>query len=402
MKKIVIVDDENNFLLSLKDGLSGFSEKFSILSANNGQEALALLAEEEVHLLITDIKMPVMDGFELLAQMGKDYSDIPVIVLTAFGSSEIEDRLDSMGAFQYIEKPIDFDVLTEKVSEGLAAAEKGHITGVSLSSFMQLLSLDKKTCTLRIISGHHIGTIFFSNGELLHAFTESLKGQDAVLEIACWDPVEIEIQHLCRQREQVIEAPLGYILIESARMKDERAEEKAGGGDSTVQEQDEQSLSAPADSDVPGQPQEIDPATLVQPPEEPEMLVLEDDVVSVDLDESPTPVIPPKVAILLDIIAPIQGIRNIVVAQKDGSVITETNHGGAFCAYYATLVVQIAKMNNELRTSVPRSVVLNERSGMKVLIVNGPQVFVALGLGNEVSADSVAGSINPFVQRLTL
>ncbi len=221
MKKIVIVDDENNFLLSLKDGLSEFSDTFSILSANNGQEALDLLAGEEVHLVITDIKMPVMDGFELLAQMSTDYSDIPVIVMTAFGSSEIEDRLDSMGAFQYVEKPIDFDVLIDKVNEGLAAAEKGHITGVSLSSFMQLLSLDKKTCTLRIKSGEHVGTIFFSAGELLHALTESLQGLEAALEIASWDPVVIEIQHLCRQREQVIDAPIGYILIESARRKDE-------------------------------------------------------------------------------------------------------------------------------------------------------------------------------------
>jgi CheY-like chemotaxis protein/predicted regulator of Ras-like GTPase activity (Roadblock/LC7/MglB family) len=391
MKKIVIVDDENNFLLSLKDGLSEFSDTFSILPANNGQEALGILAEEEVHLVITDIKMPVMDGFELLAAMSNDYADIPVIVMTAFGSSEIEDRLDSMGAFQYVEKPIDFDVLTEKVHEGLAAAEKGHITGVSLSSFMQLLSLDKKTCTLKIKSGHHVGTIFFANGELLHAFTESLQGQDAALEISCWDPVEIEIQHLCRQREQVIDAPLGYILIESARMKDEKAELAATGN---KEPEKEEKLAPDA-----GQPQEVDPASLVSAPEDPASLI----------EEGGSPVQPPEepaisqeVALLLEVITPIKGVDAVLVAQKDGEMIVETNNGGALCAYYAALVSQVTKMNTELRTSSPRTFVLNERSGRKVLIVNGPQIFVAMVLGNEASPDAVVGSISPMVQRLTV
>ncbi len=399
MKKIVIVDDENNFLLSLKDGLSEFSDRFSILPANNGQEALTLLAEEEVNLVITDIKMPEMDGFELLAAMSNEYADIPVIVMTAFGSSEIEDRLDTMGAFQYIEKPIDFDDLTEMVNEGLEAAKKGHITGVSLSSFMQLLSLDKKTCTLKIKSGHHVGTIFFLNGELLHAFTESLQGQDAALEISCWDPVEIEIQHLCRQREQVIEAPLGYILIESARMKDERAEQEANGESSDAASDKKESSQEESHESQSGQPQEIDPASLVQPPEDPVSLIEEESLV---LEEVGEPVVPPEITILLDIISPINGVTTVVVAEKDGSIVTETNGGGARIAYFAALVSQVAKMNSELRTSAPQTFVLNERSGSKILIVNGSHVFVALELGNEASADSVAGSISPLVQRLTL
>lgn len=401
MKKIVIVDDENNFLLSLKDGLSEFSDTFSILSANNGQEALDLLAAEDVNLVITDIKMPVMDGFELLAQMSKDYSDIPVIVMTAFGSSEIEDRLDSMGAFQYVEKPIDFDVLIDKVNEGLTAAEKGHIVGVSLSSFMQLLSLDKKTCTLRIKSGDHIGTIFFSAGEILHAFTESLQGQDAALEITSWDPVEIELQNLCRQRERVITAPLGYILIESARMKDEKGEIAAGEtspGDEKETVQDAEEVTSA------GQPQEIDPASLVQPPEDPATLAheIDSDALVFELGEDAPPPVAPEVAVLLDALKAIGGVDTVVVAKKDGSVLAEINQGGKLTSYYAALVSQVTKLNNDLRTKAPRTCVLNERTGFKVLIVNGPHVFVALRLGLDVSADSVAGSISPFVQRLVM
>ncbi len=393
MKKILIVDDENNFLLSLKDGLR---DTFSILCANNGQEALDILAGEEVNLVITDIKMPVMDGFELLAQMNNDYSDIPVIVMTAFGSSEMEERLDAMGAFQYVEKPIDFDILINRVNQGLAAAKKGNITGVSLSSFMQLLSLDKKTCTLRITSGDHIGTIFFSAGELLQAFTESLQGVDAALEIASWDPVDIELQHLCRQREQVIDAPLGYILIESARRKDEKAEEEA-----------ENKAKGDGESSCAGQPQEIDPASLIQPPEDPSTLLGQEEVDADELvfavEEAAAPSLPVQVSMLLDIINPVDGVNEIVVFdKKNGSIVAERNQGGNLSPYCAALVTQVTQINSELHLSVPRTFILHAQTGSTVLIVNGPQVFVALGLANTASADAVAGSIRPVVQRLTL
>ena len=115
MKKILIVDDESNFLLSLEDGLKEFSESFSIATAHNGKEAVAVMEKEEVSLVITDIKMPDMDGFELLAHLSAGHADIPVIVMTAFGSSEIEERLDSMGAFQYIEKPIDPKLIIQQI-----------------------------------------------------------------------------------------------------------------------------------------------------------------------------------------------------------------------------------------------------------------------------------------------
>lgn len=393
MKKILIVDDENNFLLSLKDGLS---DTFSILCANNGQEALDILAGEEVNLVITDIKMPVMDGFELLTQMNNDYSDIPVIVMTAFGSSEIEERLDSMGAFQYVEKPIDFDILINKVNQGLAAAKKGNITGVSLSSFMQLLSLDKKTCTLRITSGDHIGTIFFSAGELLQAFTESLQGVDAALEIASWDPVDIELQHLCRQREKVIDAPLGYILIESARRKDENAEDEA---ENTAKDDGEGSSA--------GQPQEIDPASLIQPPEDPSTLLAQEEADADELvvaeEEATAPALPVQVSMLLDIINPVDGVNEVVVFdKKNGTIVAEKNQGGNLSPYCAAIVNQVTQMNSELHLTVPRTFILHAQTGSTVLIVNGPQVFVALGLANTASADAVAGSIRPVVQRLTL
>jgi CheY-like chemotaxis protein/predicted regulator of Ras-like GTPase activity (Roadblock/LC7/MglB family) len=389
MKKILIVDDENNFLLSLEDGLREFSDSFAIATAHNGIEALAVMAKEEVDLVITDIKMPDMDGFELLAHLSIVHADIPVMVMTAFGSSEIEERLDTMGAFQYIEKPIDFDVLIEKVKEGLAAGEKGHISGVSLSSFMQLLSLDKKTCTLHVSSGPHVGTLFFLNGDLMNAFTDTLQGQEAALEITCWDPVEITIQQLCRQRQRVIEAPLGFILIESARMKDERQEHDAGGKGG----EEETKKTSPGE----GVAREIDPATLAQPPQ----TATEIDPASlVSAPEEPS--ILPTIAPMFEALKSMEGVTGLTILDRDGLLLAEYKNDNAFGPYITMLLSQTEKLNVDLGISVPQSLVVNKRMGSKMLILPGPQVIVGLELSSDASVGSLAESLHPMVQRVSL
>lgn len=382
MKKILIVDDESNFLLSLEDGLKEFSDFFSIATAHNGKEAAAIIDREEVNLIITDIKMPEMDGFELLAHLSTDHADIPVIVMTAFGSSEIEERLDSMGAFQYIEKPIDFDLLIEKVNEGLAAAEKGHISGVSLTSFMQLLSLDNKTATLKVISGNQVGTVFFLDGELMNAFTDTLQGQEAALEIACWDSVEIEIQHLCRQREKVIEAPLGFVLIESARMKDER-QDRASGGKGLAAEEERKSKKTQKNqgAQAEGVAREIDPASLVSEPERP---------------------VPPAIVPMLDALTSMDEVSCLAILDRQGALLAEHKKGGEFASYAAILVSETEKLNADLGLSPPQSLVVNKRTGSKILIIPGPHIIVGIELSSDASAGTIAGSMCPMVKRVAL
>ena len=107
MKKILIVDDERPFLESLQDGIATYSDQLNVICANNGQEALAVLKKEKIDLLVTDLHMPVMDGFELLAHVSKQDPYLPVIVMTAFGTPEIEEKIANMMAFHYLEKPLD-------------------------------------------------------------------------------------------------------------------------------------------------------------------------------------------------------------------------------------------------------------------------------------------------------
>ena len=90
MPNILIVDDDESFVLSLAEGLFCQNHGFKIFTTKNGKEAVKTLNSKKIDLVVTDIKMPEMDGFELVAYISKNYKAISIIVITAFGTPEIE------------------------------------------------------------------------------------------------------------------------------------------------------------------------------------------------------------------------------------------------------------------------------------------------------------------------
>jgi CheY-like chemotaxis protein len=221
MKNILVVDDERPFLLSLKDGLLAYTDKFNVLLASNGQEALQILKKEHIDLLVTDLKMPVVDGFQLLAHVSRHAPYLPVIVITAFGTPEIEERLSRMNALHYLEKPLDFDALAQTIESALANESHSYIRGITLATFLQLVHLEKKSCSLKIRSKDQSGYLFIHQGELCDAQTDRLQGEAAALDIVTWEDTEIEMDGICRRGSKKIASSLEFLLMEAFRLKDE-------------------------------------------------------------------------------------------------------------------------------------------------------------------------------------
>jgi DNA-binding NtrC family response regulator len=119
LKYVLIVEDEKTFQLTLMDGLRIHENDFRVLNAENGRIAKEILETLPVDLVVTDLKMAEMDGLELLSYIRKNHPYTPVIVMTAFGNPELENWLKSMGVFAYLEKPIDFTELTNKILSAL-------------------------------------------------------------------------------------------------------------------------------------------------------------------------------------------------------------------------------------------------------------------------------------------
>lgn len=111
--RVLLVDDVENNLLLLRSLLEPFP--FQLYLARNGQEALNLAAEHQPHLILMDIKMPVMDGISAFEHLKQDsaLSHIPVVALTAFSLHEEESDLLKHGFHGYLRKPIEIDKLWE-------------------------------------------------------------------------------------------------------------------------------------------------------------------------------------------------------------------------------------------------------------------------------------------------
>ncbi|MEE9910283.1 MAG: response regulator [Deltaproteobacteria bacterium] len=120
VREVLIVDDEEPLLLSIDDGLNVYKKFFTLLTATNGVDAVKLLkAKTSIDLVITDLSMPKMDGFELLTYIKRNYPHIPVILMTAYGTPKIETITKTVGIFSYLEKPLDINVIASTIFDAL-------------------------------------------------------------------------------------------------------------------------------------------------------------------------------------------------------------------------------------------------------------------------------------------
>jgi len=103
-ERIIIIDDEIDMLMLLKMILEDNTE-YVVETTNNPSEGLKLLIEKEFDLVITDLKMPGLDGMELYSEVNKIRPDLPVIIITAYGSQDVADEAIQKGVTDFITKP---------------------------------------------------------------------------------------------------------------------------------------------------------------------------------------------------------------------------------------------------------------------------------------------------------
>lgn len=127
-KKIVlIVDDEEDLTWSISRGLAKDRDKFEVLSANSGQGALSMLSKHSISVIVTDLRMPGIGGFQLLDEVAARYPNTKVIVMTAYGSIEIKEILQNTKANWYIEKPFEINELRKLIYQCLTENTKKNI-----------------------------------------------------------------------------------------------------------------------------------------------------------------------------------------------------------------------------------------------------------------------------------
>jgi DNA-binding NtrC family response regulator len=120
--KLMLVDDEERFLATTKKLLA--KKGYDALTASSGTEALDKLREENIHVIILDVKMPGMDGIQTLKAVKRQYPMVEVIMLT--GHATVESAVDGLksGATDYLMKPADVEEIIRKAEEAFARRQQ--------------------------------------------------------------------------------------------------------------------------------------------------------------------------------------------------------------------------------------------------------------------------------------
>lgn len=195
-KAVLIVDDEEDITWSISRHLRRNEALLNVQCVSSGVDALDLLAESKIDLIISDIKMPGLSGLELLRIVSEEWPETKVIIMTAFGSEVLENEVERIGTPFYIEKPFDLRYLRKLVFEALNLSSvecEGALLNSRIKDMLAFSCQTRRTSQLTFNDGIREGTVYLQRGEIVHAECGELEGESALFDILDWEEAHFRV-----------------------------------------------------------------------------------------------------------------------------------------------------------------------------------------------------------------
>jgi CheY-like chemotaxis protein len=241
--RILLVDDDPDLLDMYRETLAQLPSRPEIRTATSGPRAMAMLEAEPFRLLICDLKMPKMDGLQVLSIVRRKYPELRTVVLTSVVDEQFRSRVYALGVDLFWQKPSSdheikmfLDCLESLLGREAETGFRG-VQSKSLVDIIQLECLSQSSSTLRITCGPLTGKIWINQGELLDAETDAARGEEAFQRILAWRVGNFESLPAEPSRPRTIFKPYNALLLETAQAFDETrgagmpAEGATGTGD---------------------------------------------------------------------------------------------------------------------------------------------------------------------------
>lgn len=132
-KRILIVDDEKKVAFFLQESLEGLGGNYQVVSVETGEQALKEIGRGPFDLVVTDLRMPGINGLELIERLRRVSPATPIILITAYGSDEVEAEARRLRAYRYFAKPFHIEDFTQTVQEALKGMASGERDLLALS-----------------------------------------------------------------------------------------------------------------------------------------------------------------------------------------------------------------------------------------------------------------------------
>jgi len=232
-QKILLLDDDQDILDLYREMLTALPSEPEVQIANSGARAIALLEAEPFHLLVSDLKMPKMDGLQLLTIVRKRFPTLRTVVMSALNDEQFKDRAYSMGIDQFLEKPRtakEINYFCECIEGLLHKSSSDGFRGVQSKSLMDIIQLEclsQSSSVLKITSGPVEGKIWIQTGEVIDAAAGDATGEEAFRLIASWKGGNFELHQAEPGRARTIHTSYHALLLETAQAMDEAQKEPA-------------------------------------------------------------------------------------------------------------------------------------------------------------------------------
>lgn len=227
--KILVLDDDPDFRELCQELLATLTSEPEISTASTGAHAIAMLEAEPYSLLMTDLKMPSMDGFQVLSVVRRRFPNLRTIVMTGEADENFRSRAYAIGIDLFVEKPktsTEIKLFVDCVESLLDREQQGGFRGVqskSLADLVQMECLSQTSTTFKVTNGPLIGKIWLLGGELIDAEAGDVKAEEAFKHIMGWRSGTFENLPAETNRERTIFNSVQGLLLDSAQTLDEIA-----------------------------------------------------------------------------------------------------------------------------------------------------------------------------------
>jgi DNA-binding response OmpR family regulator/predicted regulator of Ras-like GTPase activity (Roadblock/LC7/MglB family) len=217
--RILVVEDEENLNWSIVNSLR--KDGYFVRGVMNGAEAIRILWSEEYDVVISDLKMPGADGFELLQWIRAHRPKTRLIMVTAFGSASTRNQALEGGVVSYLEKPFDLHTLKEELRRLLQQTGfSANLDSFDLLDVIQIITLSRKSIALLVNTGlEERGVLRFQGGELIWAEYGSLRGEEAFFALAAHKNGVVIHQPWDEQITPNVTQPLSRLIFQALQYR---------------------------------------------------------------------------------------------------------------------------------------------------------------------------------------
>ncbi|MFW2368081.1 MAG: PilZ domain-containing protein [Desulforhopalus sp.] len=225
MKNVLAISSNQILLQSIASILRNQGAFFHLHTAHTSQRAFHLLKTIPVDLVITTLRSPRFCGLRFIKKLAKEYPALKVIVMARNKDSLKLNDIERFPSAIFIDQSTDLGLLTKRLYSELHIGYGGHLRGLALTSFLQMLEMESCTCTLSVSSKNKNGLLWLKNGELIGAKSPTDEGKEAALGIVAWKNVSIDIDYAPYDIEPQFSLPLMMLFIEGGQKYDEILDE---------------------------------------------------------------------------------------------------------------------------------------------------------------------------------